>query len=163
LFAALGCGVALMTLAGKSIGTVAMTSYGFSVLALFYAMLLMIAVTWRGSLVAAVARNGLLRRLGIIAYATYMFHQGVSGLCYAFLRGHKPQMVTVADALTTAFALVLTIALAGLSWVIFERPIVRFGHRFHYRIEEDDAITPEVFPVRAAARRRSERTLPDDL
>ncbi|HYS52475.1 MAG TPA: acyltransferase [Thermoanaerobaculia bacterium] len=133
IFAGSAAGVAMMAISGITLWTFPMTSYGFSLLAVFYASLLLIVVIAPESPLGGLMRNRGLRRLGIVAYAAYMFHQGVSGLCYAIFRGHYPQMLRGSDAMVSATALLVTLSLAGLSWVAFERPILRIGHRFQYQ------------------------------
>lgn len=121
-----------------------MTFYGYSLLALLYTCLLLIAVTERRGIISAITRNGLLRKLGTLAYGIYIFHQGMSGLCHALILRQTPRMQVPADALAMLCALLLTIALASLSWNFFEKPLVRFGHLFKYTRMRSTTLPPNV-------------------
>ena len=66
--------------------------------------------------------------LGSIAYGVYLIHLLVFGLIFAALKNHPNSGAT-----TAIIALVLTIAIAKVSWEWFEKPFVRFGRRECFR------------------------------
>jgi peptidoglycan/LPS O-acetylase OafA/YrhL len=104
-----------------------MVSAGYSILAIFYATTLVIAVTF-DSWITRVLSVSPLRRLGTIAYFTYLFHLPAMELCRRCLG------LFVSHSATTQFSggvigVLLTILVANLSWVLFERPILRIGQR----------------------------------
>lgn len=109
-----------------------MTLYGHSMLALFYSCLLLITVLEKNGPVNWITSNPFLRKLGLIAYGVYIYHQGVSGLTHALLLNQTPQIKTWLDAQVTFAALCFTLGIAYLSWTYFERPITRIGHMLNY-------------------------------
>ena len=124
-----------------------MLSYGYSVLALLYSCCLLIALTERRGFVTWVVRNPLMVRLGIIAYGVYLFHQGVSGLIHGLLLKQTPQIGGWVAAGVTLSALLITLTLAELSWLYFEKPLVVIGHSFKYRKRNDFSL--DAVPVKS--------------
>jgi peptidoglycan/LPS O-acetylase OafA/YrhL len=110
----------------------AVSSLNYTWIDFFYLCLLFIAITQRSSLLTRLFRNRLLLAAGMISYAAYYFHQPVQGLFYGFTRGYVPKVRILSDAGITALSLVLTIVLASLSWLYFEKPLLRRGHRYRY-------------------------------
>lgn len=70
--------------------------------------------------------------IGVIAYGMYLFHEPILGLCYAVTRGTLPVMTDFFSLLITSCSLLVTIVLAGLSWLYLEKPPVRLGHKHLY-------------------------------
>lgn len=110
----------------------ALSSLNYTWIALFYLCLLLIALTQQQSMLAKTLRNPALISVGVVAYGTYLFHEPVLGLCYALTRGTLPVITDFTTLATTIGALLLTLGLAKLSWVYFERPLIRLGHRYRY-------------------------------
>ena len=110
-----------------------MTWYGYSLLALFYSFLLVIAVSEQRGLITAIVRNSWLGKLGIISYGVYIFHEAVIFLVHAWLFHDQPEITQGYNALATVFALFLTLLLAWASWTFFEKPIVHLGHALSYK------------------------------
>jgi peptidoglycan/LPS O-acetylase OafA/YrhL len=100
----------------------------FSVLAFFYACILVVGVIGSGRL-ASILRSKSLIWFGFVSYALYMFHQTVNGLMHAFILNQSPQMLTCADFGVTVCSVALTITAAWLSTKYYETPIRRFGYR----------------------------------
>jgi peptidoglycan/LPS O-acetylase OafA/YrhL len=103
-----------------------------SLIAIWYAMLLMIVITSRDGLLLRVMRWRVLGAIGIVSYSIYIVHQGVSGLTWAILRGRPPHMLGRADIAVTATALVITAIVATTSWFAVERPLLTLAHRHRY-------------------------------
>ncbi len=127
----------------------AMVSYGYSVLALLYSCFLLITLTEGRGLVTLVVRNPLMVRLGIIAYGVYLFHQGVSGLIHGVLLRQAPHIGDWISAGVTLSALLITLTLAELSWLYFEKPLVAIGHSFKYRKRSDFSL--DALPARSCS------------
>lgn len=102
-------------------------------LAFLYACLLMLAVTEKNGPVKILANIPALRRLGIVAYGVYMFHEGILGLAHGLILHQGPKIQTIQDLAITMLALVATVALAVLSWKSLEKPLVALGHRLQYQ------------------------------
>lgn len=132
-FAVLLAGTALMTVKYDPFLSAGWRTLGYTWLALLYACFLLIAVTEKRGVVKTVARNLLLQRLGTVAYGVYMFHQGMLGLAHGLILHQTPQIHNAQDLAVTVAALALTLVLAGLSWKLFEKPLVALGHRLQYQ------------------------------
>jgi peptidoglycan/LPS O-acetylase OafA/YrhL len=87
---------------------------------------------------SVITRNPILRWFGLIAYGTYLLHQPINFLCHSFLLPGA-QTGALQEQIVTAAAFLLTVGLASLSWVYFEKRIITFGHSFKYRLKSDMA------------------------
>jgi len=126
-------GTSILLDKGQSIGSLAMSSFGYSLLAIMYSCFLLIAITEKRGLITVIVQNRLLGKLGIIAYGVYIFHQGISGLLHAALLHQVPQISREVDVAVTCTALVITIMISYLSWTFFEKPFMVLGHSFRYK------------------------------
>jgi len=108
-------------------GSFEMSVWGYSIVALFYGSLICAVLDLR----PRVLRWGWLCGLGMIAYATYLFHQTLQGLLYWQLFAMNP-ILRVATVTAVIIALCLTLILARISWEYFERPLISRGHRSRY-------------------------------
>lgn len=106
---------------------------GYSLLAAFYALLLLLAVSDRGGGIARIARSRWLRGLGVLAYGVYMIHQAVSGLAHGLFRNRPPAIRSAGDIPVVLAALAATLGIAWLSWNLFEKRFVALGHSLRYR------------------------------
>jgi peptidoglycan/LPS O-acetylase OafA/YrhL len=70
--------------------------------------------------------------LGQLSYGIYLLHKPVVGAIYGMWRGTTPIISTANDAMLTLLALGLTLLLATISFRLFESPLIRWGHKFHY-------------------------------
>jgi peptidoglycan/LPS O-acetylase OafA/YrhL len=102
-------------------------TYGYTLLSLLYLCTLLIAVTEKHGVISFVTRNQLLGKLGVISYGVYLIHLPVLGLLRWFLSGKVQD-----ELLVNVGALLLTIALASISWIFFEKRIVNWGRSFKY-------------------------------
>jgi len=122
--ALLSLGVVGMALMHETVGSPRMVLYGYTVIALFYSVVLVLAVTVsEGEILGRMLRSAWLGRIGTIAYGVYLVHLPVAGL--VSLLGGAPALVFVV-------ATGVTFTLAALSWKYFEKPLVRRGHRVEY-------------------------------
>jgi peptidoglycan/LPS O-acetylase OafA/YrhL len=115
-------------------------TYGYLLLGLLFTCILLIAVTEKRGIVSFVTRNRLLGKIGVIAYGVYLLHVPVQGLLVWFLLGEAPfsPVDTTPEVLVTFGALLLTLGIATISWVLFEKRIVSWGRSFKY----DSPVTP---------------------
>lgn len=113
--------------APSSSGTV-MVTVGFTWLALTYLSILLYALLYRGSWLSHCLRWNWLRGLGAISYGAYLFHEFFLAMVY----GRTPWVRSWHDVGLSVIVLVLTISFCQLSWVYFERPLVKIGHRASY-------------------------------
>ena len=78
-------------------------------------------------------RSPVLRLFGLISYGLYLIHQPVSGILHKLILDGVPDIGTPAQLAVTILAIAASIGLAYLSWVLFESPLIRVGHRWSYR------------------------------
>lgn len=145
LYIALGIllsGVALLTLIQSSPSSESMTYLGYSWLALLYFCFLLIAVTESRGIVSAITRNVWLRRMGRLAYGLYIYHLAILWLTHGLVLNQEPQTANRTDLLVTLIALVLTFVVSYLSWAIFEKRFIAWGHLFKYDYREISKETP---------------------
>ena len=132
-----GVGI-LATLAGFRIAhqgdlrSPAMHFAGFSLLAILFCGLLLVAMYSRLEWIKSFFRNHWLRRLGGISYGVYLIHQPISYLFHAALWRQEPKMTNLPRALTTVLALGATLGIASVSWRFFESKCVNWGRKFAY-------------------------------
>lgn len=112
--------------------TQSMETFGFTWLAVFFAVILLLAVSRPRGPIARLARMWWLRELGRISYCVYIIHLSVNVLCHALLLRASPSTNSLRSATVTVFAALLTIVIASVSWRFFEGPLVRVGHSFRY-------------------------------
>ena len=105
---------------------------GYTWLALFYSCLLLLTLSQTKSWVASVMRWPSLSRLGGISYCVYLIHLAFNHLAHLVLLHAPPQINNAAGVGVTLLALLLTLAVAALSWRYFEKPLIRRGHAYCY-------------------------------
>jgi peptidoglycan/LPS O-acetylase OafA/YrhL len=125
---------ALLLISLSSFEIFATSLYGaeYSLLALFYSALLLIAITGKDRLVRTVFCNKLLVKLGLIAYGTYLLHRLFIHISYLLLGSVVASRSPVFFFSAMFLGLAATIVVAQLSWTYFEKPLVRRGHRYTY-------------------------------
>jgi peptidoglycan/LPS O-acetylase OafA/YrhL len=131
-FVALLTGAIALARFGSYVPSVVSHVVGHAWLASLYAALLLLALTDPRGPIGLLARNPLLRSLGLVSYGVYLFHQPVLYLVHGFTRNQFPVLRSIADGLTTAAALGVTLLMAFISWHLLEKPILTLGHRLKY-------------------------------
>ena len=110
----------------------AMTGWGYSWLALFYTVFLLLAVVDTGGRLERALRNPALTKLGALAYCLYLVHvsvmQSVRHPLNSWLRA-SPRLAWILGGVLGA---VVSVLIASLSWKYFEKPLLRRGHRYQY-------------------------------
>jgi peptidoglycan/LPS O-acetylase OafA/YrhL len=115
-----------------SIDTLPMSTIGFTITSFFYMVLLLLAVSHPEGVVGRFFNLRPLIALGAIAYGLYLFHEPVKDLLHLAINGRRARLASWRDASIDILAFAITVGLARLSWVRFERPFVRRGHRYAY-------------------------------
>jgi len=132
-------GIAFLALKSPGMDSPLMKTIGHTWLALFYVTVLVYSVTRPNSVVSHALRLKWLGWLGAIAYGTYLLHQFVQGILFGYFWGQEPRITGFSMLLTALAALVATLTIARLSWLYFEHPLIRFGHRSTYTFESSAA------------------------
>ena len=125
-----------------------MPQYGYLILAVFYATLVLVGVTFTDSIFAKVLRWRPLRFIGKISYSLYLTHQSINFMVSAYLCNRKPGLYQGSDLVFPLLALAISIAVAYLTLKTIESPMIRFGHGFKYetRGEIDRIPAPPAVP-----------------
>jgi peptidoglycan/LPS O-acetylase OafA/YrhL len=132
LFGVFLSGVVALLTYSPSPRSIAMQSVGFSWLAIFFALLLLLTLVNPEGPIASLASMRWLRELGNVSYCLYIIHQAVNLFCHAIL---QPAMVGQSDWRVIAVPVVACIVsylIAKLSFTYFEQPLLRRGHTFKY-------------------------------
>jgi peptidoglycan/LPS O-acetylase OafA/YrhL len=121
--------------------SIAMISAGYTGLAFFYVVTLLLALVRPAGPIAAVTRIRGLRELGRISYCVYIIHQAV----IFFVPKVLPSFVTSSTALRTAVvpivAIGITIGMAQMSWTFFEKRLIARGHFSAYAEAQAESTT----------------------
>jgi peptidoglycan/LPS O-acetylase OafA/YrhL len=113
--------------------TIGMESIGFTWLAAFYVVILLLALVRREGPIARLARMPWLRELGRVSYCVYIIHLVVNVICHSLLRRAPPGTSDWRGAVVTVFSAFATYGIAWISWKVLEGPLVRLGHSFKYQ------------------------------
>jgi peptidoglycan/LPS O-acetylase OafA/YrhL len=132
LFAALFAGVAYLWRWHSDPLLLLTQTAGYTWLALFFAVLLLLVLSRRASLLSAFMRLGFLREIGGVSYCIYIIHTAVFLFCHQLLLHALPVVTDGKAAAVTFLAALTTYAIAKLSWRFFELPLLRRGHAFQY-------------------------------
>jgi peptidoglycan/LPS O-acetylase OafA/YrhL len=132
LFAALSVLNVWQLILGWNIHSIRSGVFGFSLLAWFYAVLLLVIVSQPGDTLARLMRNGLLMKLGGLSYAIYLFHCIPLWLGHLLLNGALPSAADPKAIMISSGALGVTICLALVSKVLVEAPAMSVGHSLKY-------------------------------
>lgn len=109
-----------------------MQSIGYTWIAMFYGLVLLLVLEKRSGFLAAVTRVRPLRELGRVSYCFYLLHHGLGWLM------RESMMVTVRNPGLWAFAAancaaaIVVYALAWVSWRNIECPLLRLGQAYRY-------------------------------
>jgi peptidoglycan/LPS O-acetylase OafA/YrhL len=128
-----GLAVIILMYKGWGMASMPMCTLGFSCLALFYASILMLAVTCPDGFLSRAFQARWLMWLGTVSYGLYLFHSVALDTVSPILRHPKPSTALWLRVVTIFSALVASLFFAWLSWNYFEVNFVRLGHRFLYK------------------------------
>jgi peptidoglycan/LPS O-acetylase OafA/YrhL len=106
-------------------------AFAYTWIALFFLCMLLIGVTQPKSLLSQLLRTRWLKSTGVIAYGLYMFHSAVGLYLHSLASAHIEQ-TTIIKAMVDLVAVAATFAVARLSWVFFEKPLLNRGHALAY-------------------------------
>jgi peptidoglycan/LPS O-acetylase OafA/YrhL len=133
ILAALFAGVVALWKWSPQSLTYGMESIGFTWLAAFFVVILLLALVRREGPIARLARMAWLRELGRISYCVYIIHLVVNVACHSLLRRASPATSDWRGVAVTLFSALATFGIAWISWKLFEGPLVRLGHSFRYQ------------------------------
>jgi peptidoglycan/LPS O-acetylase OafA/YrhL len=105
------------------------------VLAGLYACVLLLAIHNPGPGFRAMFRNATLAKVGIYAYALYLFHDGIHLVLCNLVYAGPPAAADWRYAGLTAVSILLTFGVAAFSWWALEEPLIRHARtKFRYDV-----------------------------
>jgi peptidoglycan/LPS O-acetylase OafA/YrhL len=110
-----------------------METIGFTWLAAFFVVILLLALVRPEGPIARLARMAWLRELGRVSYCVYIIHLVVNVILHSLLRGAPSGTTDWRGAAVTLFSACATFGIAWTSWKLLEGPLVRLGHSFKYQ------------------------------
>jgi peptidoglycan/LPS O-acetylase OafA/YrhL len=103
-------------------------SLGLTWIAAFYAALLLLLVVNPGRIEKLLFRSQLLIKLGTVAYAVYIFHEGINALFHFAFFGRLPMVTGLPTLGVTLLSLLTVLLLSAVSWQVLEKPLIRHAH-----------------------------------
>ena len=128
----LAAGAALMALSSPTVHVpLVAASYGYSWLPLVYSCIVLIAVTEKRGLFTLATRVRPLSWLAVLAFGVFLLHMPI---LIMFQRLTSAGLLPQAGShyIIPLGAFLLTLMLASISWIFFERRIVGWGRSFKY-------------------------------
>jgi len=119
-----GVGCAFLTKVGADNASFAMAAGGYTIVAVFYSALLLLADFSRGSLLTRALSLAPLVLLGRYSYFIYLFHGWIVGLIVSLLFRHQWGLAPAVDVPQLAVGLAGLFVVASLSWRWFEEPLL---------------------------------------
>jgi len=139
-------GFVWLTLYSPYTTQIPMLTFGFTLIAAMYACFLLYGINFPQTVIGKFLKLRWLRSLGLIAYGLYLLHFPVLAIFFGLKWGREPFISSVSSGVFSTLALAVTILICALSWVYFEKPLVKLGHRISYRSPSSNrvgSITPE--------------------
>jgi peptidoglycan/LPS O-acetylase OafA/YrhL len=122
-----------------------MMTFGLTLVAMWYASLLLLSLLRPGHPSSWVLRLAPLRFLGKVSYCVYLIHQAILGVAMSTLGDLRPGSDTLWQWGAALVGIAVILGVAQLSWTYFESRLVPIGHRFKYSGRRE---TPaEVVPI----------------
>ena len=140
-------GFIILTLKSPSAVGLGTLTIGFTWLALFYVCILLYGLLFRDSWLSRCLRWSWLGWLGSIAYGVYLLHEFLRPIFFGLLWSPVPATIPLRDQWVSVLALIVTLVLCRVSWVYFEKPLVRLGHRARYEFNKVPLVQ-ELVPLR---------------
>jgi peptidoglycan/LPS O-acetylase OafA/YrhL len=140
LLGASAVGVVALIANGDTIGSPVMNVAGYSVLALGAVSVIGLVVSNPQGLLGRAMQFRPLREAGTISYGLYLMHIPVLLLCRQYLGVASVPATWPAALYAFLIPALLSVALAALSWRVFERALVRTGHRLSAQHSQEAVI-----------------------
>lgn len=140
LWTACLAGVVALTWWSPDQHSMAMISGGYTWLAFFYVLTLLLALASPGGPLAMIMRTHALRELGRISYCVYIIHQAVMFFVPKALPSFVVSSTVLRVGIPPIVAIVLTISAAQLSWRFFERRLIARGHTYAYLAAQPESV-----------------------
>ncbi|HID85526.1 MAG TPA: acyltransferase [Anaerolineales bacterium] len=100
--------------------------------ALLYATLLAWILSEEQGRLARLLQKAWLRKIGMISYGIYLFHQLVNGLLHAWIFHQPPRFQDLPSIGVTLLAAGVTYGIAWVNYHLLEKRFINWGHRWRY-------------------------------
>jgi peptidoglycan/LPS O-acetylase OafA/YrhL len=107
-------------------------SAGYTWIAIFYALVVLLALSKPSGWLACLARTAWLRELGKVSYCMYLIQMAIGMFCQALLIGVLGRVASWQLIAVNCGTVVLTYVIARLSWAYFENPLLQKSHKYMY-------------------------------
>ncbi len=126
-------GAGILTIYATAWKGVLVATLGLTWMAALYLCFLLCAISQQESRLSACLRWKWLMGLGTIAYGVYLVHWYVRATLYqAIWSSDSKRISTVGQFVASVAAIPLTLLVCRLSYVNFEKPLLKAGHRLRY-------------------------------
>jgi peptidoglycan/LPS O-acetylase OafA/YrhL len=125
-------GIAALALLRPEPGGLALCLWGYSLLAVFFAGVVLIATAVRPPRLSRVLTWTPLTHLGRCSYFVYLWHALIGGAVIRWLGGSPFRLESMPGLAAVAAAIAATWIAAAFSWRYLEGPLVAWGHRRTY-------------------------------
>jgi peptidoglycan/LPS O-acetylase OafA/YrhL len=105
---------------------------GYTWIAIFYALVMIVAMTRSAGPIAVIARTRWLAEIGRVSYCLYLIHDEVRFGWQLLITHVFPHVAAWELVAANGLAAVIAYLIARLSWTYFENPLLRRGHEFKY-------------------------------
>src|ERR1700687_1117416 len=112
--------------------SIQMQSVGYTWIALFYVLALLLALVRPNGPIACLGRLSGLRELGRVSYCLYLIHYGVRFLCQTLAAAILKHVGSWEGIASSCVAVAISYAIARMSWTYLEDPLLQKGHAFKY-------------------------------
>jgi len=124
---------------------------GFSWIAVFFFLTLLLTLGDSRGLFARCARWRWLRELGRVSYCVYVIHLAVLYVAFGAVLRIVPQIRDFRCIALSLFCAVVTFLVARLSWSFLEHPLLRVGHRAQYQFAPEPPAQHPSIPLKPRA------------
>ena len=109
-----------------------MQSVGYTWIAIFYVLIMLLALVRPAGPISWLGRAGWLRDLGRVSYCLYLIHYGVRFICQILVVSIVKHDGSWEGIVGSCAAIVISYAIARLSWTYLEHPLLQKGHALKY-------------------------------
>jgi peptidoglycan/LPS O-acetylase OafA/YrhL len=140
----LAFGVLLLERYSFFVTSIGMQTVGYTWLAFSYLCVLLYALTVGKGWLGGFLRWKPLGWLGTHAYGLYLYHIFVNWIVFGTIYAYWPRIRDLRSLGVSFLALFILLVLSRISWLYFEKPLLRLGHRTQYQFDAVAGAPPSV-------------------
>lgn len=112
--------------------SIQMQSVGYTWIALFYVLVVLVALVRPSGPIAWVGRLAGFRELGRVSYCLYLIHYGICYIFQLLLAATLKHVKPWEGIASGCVGILISFAIARISWTYLEYPLLQKGHMFEY-------------------------------